>query len=441
MSRVFQQLFKLSIPIVLVNVGHMALQVTDLAFLGRVSPEAMAAVGTGSSIFAFAMVVGFGILAGLDTISAQSIGRQDPAKAFCAYANAVIISTLYATAATLVLMITVEPIMNLVGANPAIVQGTCDYLIILAPSIIPMLIFQAGRQFLQACGHERIGMWVMLIGLVLNFFLDWVLVLGWRGIGGYGITGAALATLSLRIAMAIFISWYILNRFRIFAFSYNAKTLKELIDLGIPAAAQMLFEISAFAVATLLASRFSPEVTAAHQIVLNIASVTFMVPLGISSAAAVMVGQAIGRESFEELRKAANASFVLGICIMAITATCFATIPRFLVELYTSNQLVIQAAIIPMLIAAAFQVFDGIQVVGAGVLRGAGITKISAIINGIGHWLIGLPLGILFAFEYNYQIAGLWLGLALGLAIVAILMLLSWHLTLKNLAPRVANLV
>ena len=422
----YSRLIKIGTPIALGNLGHMLFQLTDLMVVGRISPEAVGGVGTGSAIFSFAMVFGFGILAGIDTHASQAFGRGDHKAAMRVLCNGLILAGVYSLIATAVLLLTALAIVDHLGINKEILPDMTAYLAVLSLSILPLLLFQCCRQYLQAIGHERVGMWVTLVGIVLNLVLDIILVLGWGPIPGFGAVGAAIATLILRVLMAGFIMFWMIKYLGPLVWDWSKKELQSLFRLGLPASLQMSFEIGAFVAATLFVATMDPASIAAHQIVLNIASVTFMIPLGLSAAGAVVVGQSFGANKFAEAKNFGWAAIQLSLMFMSMTAICFFLFPRQLVNIYSSDLSVVQAALTPMIIAAGFQLFDGVQVVGSGILRGLGETRIPAIVNGFGHWVVGLPLGTHLAFNLNWGLVGIWTGLASGLFIVALMLAAVW---------------
>ena len=202
--------------------------------------------------------------------------------------------------------------------------------------------------------------------------------------------------------------------------------IRELLRLGIPAAGQILLEVGVFATSTLLAGRFAPEALAAHHILLNIAGTTFMVPLGMSSAGAVAVGHAIGRKDLHAARQSGWLAICLGGGFMTVAAIVFLLIPRPLISLFTTNSDVLKIAIPLLSVAAVFQIFDGLQVVTTGVLRGAGDTRTPMLVNLMGHWLLGLPTGYFLAFVLGYGVTGIWWGLSVGLIVVGCVLLFAW---------------
>jgi len=266
------------------------------------------------------------------------------------------------------------------------------------------------------------------------------------GAPALGVVGAAYATVLSRLAVAVFLFGVILYRERDrptglhdVPFTFDPDRIGRIVRLGLPAAGQLLLEVGVFAAASALAGRITPAAVAAHQIVLNIAGLIFMVPLGISSAAAVRVGHALGRRDPAAARAAGWTALALATAAMTASAALFALLPRGLVGLFTVDTEVIRIGAGLLMVAAVFQLFDGVQAVATGALRGLGNTHVPMLANLVGHWVMGLPLAYWLCFNRDLGAQGLWIGLALGLMFTGSVLLVVWHRQSRALLTRGAS--
>jgi MATE family multidrug resistance protein len=297
-----------------------------------------------------------------------------------------------------------------------------------------LLAYQVARRYLQAVHVVRPIMYGLVLANLVNVAVNWVLIHGHLGFPAYGVVGAAWATASSRGALAVFL-WIVLihvsrdsrSGLRDVPFQWDPARIQALVRLGAPAALQILLEVGVFAAASALAGRIAPAAVAAHQIVLNVVGAIFMVPYGISSAAAVRVGHAIGRGDPRGARHAGWVALWMALCAMSVSATLFATAPGALLWPFTDDPDVLRTGVGLLLIAAVFQLFDGLQTVSTGALRGLGETKLPMIANLIGHWGIGLPIAYVLCFEYGWGAQGLWAGLAVGLILIGGVLTGVWH--------------
>jgi MATE family multidrug resistance protein len=432
-------MFELALPVIISYLGIMTMGLVDLICVGRVSPAALGAVGVGTSIFSWFMIFGMGLLTGLDYLVAHAYGAGKKHDAHLSWAQGFWVSWILGVPMTLVLLY-VSHHLEWFGINPEVIAPSRDYLFILSLSLVPVYLFASSRQFLQAQGIARPAAVILVLSNVLNAVANWVLVLGKAGFPALGATGSAYATLIARIFMvaAMFGVHFLYDRrkdhlFTQYGIPFDRDSMKKLLKLGTPSALQMTFEVGGFAFSTTLAARLASEALAAHQIVLNIASMTFMVPLGISSATAVLVGREMGRGDANAAAKVGWKGLAMGVGFMAVSSLCLLLFSTRLIEFYTTNPSVHAMAANILLIAALFQLSDGAQVVASGALRGLADTKTSMIANLLGHWGIGIPIGIALCFSYGRGLTGLWTGLALGLTAVAACLVWRWtHLCRKT---------
>jgi MATE family multidrug resistance protein len=299
---------------------------------------------------------------------------------------------------------------------------------------LPLLVYGAARRYLQAVGSVRVITITFVAANLVNWGANWVLIYGHLGFPAMGVAGSALSTVLARTLMAVALmgfAWRYERRrghplFRRWA-GPDLFRIRELVTLGLPAAGQILLEVGAWNMATLSAGWLTPVALATHQIVLNYASLTYMVPLGISASAAVSVGHAVGAGDLPRARRAGWLALGLGTTFMLCAAVVFLLAPVPLLALYTRDPAVMALGPSLLWLAAAFQIFDGIQTVTTGALRGLGVTAAPMVANLVGYWVIGLPLGLILCFVLRWGIYGMWIGLTLALVVIASTLLRRWH--------------
>jgi len=428
-----RNLLALAWPVVLAELGWMFMGVVDTVMVGRLSPEAIGAVGMGSTIFLAVGLFGMGLLLGLDTLVSQAFGAGALGECHRWLLHGVALALVLA-APTTAAAYAVAASMPAWGMDAGVLALVQPYLTIVGWSALPLLLYQAFRRYLQALGVVRPVMVALVSANLVNLAANWLLIFGNLGFPALGAPGAGWATVASRAYMAVVLLGAVLwqerrlaTRFADVPWRIEARRLRRLLALGWPAATQLLAEVGVFAVVTALAGRLTPIALAAHQIALNLASVTFMVPLGISSAGAVLVGHAIGRGRPAVAAHAGWTAIGVGAAFMASSAVVFVLASERLVAIFSVDPAVIATGSTLLLVAAAFQLFDGTQAVATGVLRGAGDTRTPMISNLLGHWLLGLPVGYALCFGAGWGVVGLWVGLSLGLTLVATVLLLAWR--------------
>ena len=423
----------LALPVVLAELGWVTMGIVDVLMVGRLSAEAIGAVGIGSSIFMGVCVFAMGLLLGLDTLVSQSFGarRLDDCHRWLVHGVVLALGlSIPVTALLYALLVT----LDLWGFDPTVLLLTRDYFRVVLWSLLPLLLYAAFRRYLQATGSVRPVMVALLLANVVNAVVNWMLIFGRWGAPELGVAGAAWATVLSRVFMALWLLWAIVARERgrrpgLFETSLRIEfnRIRRLCALGLPAAGQITLEVGVFALSTVLAGRLTPSSLAAHQIAINIAALTFMVPYGISSAGAVRVGHAIGRRDFAGAARAGWMALLFGTSFMVCAATVFVAFGRPIIASFTDDPSVLGVGVSLLAIAAVFQLFDGMQGVATGILRGLGDTQTPMIWNLAGHWFIGLPLGYALCFAAGLGIRGLWWGLSLGLIICGTALLVVWR--------------
>lgn len=419
----------LAAPIAALQLGMMLFGVVDMMFLGRIGPEAIAGVGVANAVYFGLFIAGLGALLGIDTLASRAWGAGQPAVAAGVFVHALALALGVAGLAFAGTFLA-GPFFGLMGVDPAVAATASEFLGVLRWMMFPGLVFVACRQYLQAQDVTRPLMATVAAGNALNAFLNWVFIFGHLGSPALGVRGSALASLTTTTAMMAAVGWAAWGRVRASGWKFHGwhrPVFVELAALGVPAGLQTLTEVCAFGFTTVLLGRLGPVPTSGHQIALNLASVTFMVPLGVSMAAAVRVGQAIGRGDGPGASRAGETALSLGLAFMSAMALVFWAAPSFLVGLYTADAAVTAVAVPLLFIAALFQVFDGAQVVLTGALRGAGETRLALLANVLGHWCVGIPIGAYLGLGRGWGPKGLWVGLCSGLVVTAGILLAAWR--------------
>jgi len=424
---------RLAVPVVLSELGWMAQGVVDTIMVGRLGPAAIGAVALGNAVCYAPSLFGVGLMLGLDTLVAQAYGRKDHDECHRWLAQGMYL----ACAASVPLMAGIAMAgwwMPRMGIAAEVARPAGEYLELLNWGTLPLLMYGAARRYLQGVGEVKVITATYLAANVVNWFGNWVLIYGKLGMPALGVRGSAISTVAARVTMAAALmgfAWRYERRrghplFRHWA-GPQAGRLNLLMKLGAPAAGQVLLEVGAWNLATFSAGYLTPVALATHQIVLNYASVTYMVPLGISAAAAVSVGHAVGAGDAARARRAGWLALGLGTSFMLLAAVVFLAWPRPLIALFTRDARVMAVGPALLGIVAAFEVFDGIQTVLTGALRGLGETRAPMMANLVGYWAMGLPLGFFLCFVLRWGIYGLWIGLTLALVTIALALIGRWR--------------
>ncbi len=433
-------MFSLALPVVIAELGWMTMGLVDTLMVGPIGPEAIGAVGIGSSLFLGICIFGMGLLLGLDTLVSQAFGAGRLDECHIWLVHGVALSLFLALPITLLVM-GMSASLGVLGFHPDVLRLAQPYLSVLAWSIPPLLVYSSLRRYLQGMGVVRPVMIALATANVLNVAVNWVLIFGHLGAPALGVPGSAWATVAARAVMCGFLMAVILYREHgrrpgLFETPLRIEwaRMRRLIALGFPAASQVTLEVGVFAAATALAGRLAPAALAAHQIALNIAGFTFMVPLGVASAGAVRVGHAVGRRDAAGAARSGWTALLFGTLFMACASAVFLLIPRALVGAFTSDASVLRIGTSLLFVAAVFQLFDGLQGVATGVLRGLGDTRTPMLWNLGAHWVIGLPLGYGLCFVAGLGVIGLWWGLSSGLIICGVALVIVWSRRIRQLA-------
>jgi len=430
-------MLELATPVVLSELGWMAMGIVDTMVVGHLSTAAMGAVSIGGILFNTVAWTGAGLLLGLDTLISQSFGAGDVPDCHRSLLNGLYLSVPVSLALIAVMWLG-TPYLRGFGIDPVVLRDAIPFLRAIMWSTFPLLLYFAFRRYLQAMNLVKPVMFALISANALNLAGDWILVFGHFGAPAMGAEGSGWSTCMSLIYMATVLLAYILYHDRRYATGLMKTPLTpdiarifKLITLGLPAALQITFEVSVWAVATTLIGRLSPEVLAAHQIAINTVSLTFMVPLGIGAAAAVRVGQALGRGDVAAASRSGWTATLLGAGFMCCASVVLLVAPQLIILAYTADAEVMRAGVSLLAVSAAFQLFDGIQAVTTGALRGAGDTRTPMICHLLAYWGLGLPMGYYLCFGLNWGAIGLWTGLCVAIILIGLAMLWAWSHALK----------
>jgi MATE family multidrug resistance protein len=429
-------------PVILAEIGWVAMGIVDTFMVSDLGPEAIGAVGIGSILFLTLAIFGMGFLLGLDTLvsHAYGAGRLDECHRWLLHG---VYLSLFIGPPMMVAGSVGIGTLHLWGFAPEVLRLTVPYLKVLIWSLLPLLLYASFRRYLQAMGIVKPVTFALITANIINAVVNWLLVFGHAGLPAMGTRGSAWATLVSRIylaaVLAATIAYYEASHrleLRRVPWTLEGRRIRKLVRLGFPAASQVTLEMGVFSAASALAGRLDAISLAAHQVVLNFASLTFMVPLGMASAGAVRVGHAIGRRDPDGAARAGWTALLLGVAFMTSASLIFLLVPAPLLRIFTADPGVIGTGISLLCVAAVFQPFDGLQGVATGILRGAGDTRTPMLVNLGAHWFLGLPMGYTLCFWSGLGVIGLWIGLATSLILVGLVLLRVWMRRVEALGGR-----
>jgi multidrug resistance protein, MATE family len=430
--------FLLAYPVMIGQLGLMMMGVVDSMMVGRIGAGPLAAASVGNGLFILIFIIGIGISYAITPLTAIAVGANKTEECSIIFRQGMLVNVVTA----IVLIIIVSSIASLIkylNQPPEVADMAVSYTVILGFSIFPSMIFLSYRNFIEGLSIVRPAMIITLAANLINAFVNWLLIYGNWGFPELGLNGAGWATFSSRTFMMVLLMLYInkAEYFKKFNLSFknfriDIAVIKRILNLGIPSGIQYFFEVGAFSFAIIMIGWLGTEQLAAHQIVINLASISFMAILGISAAGSIRVGNAVGKESIKDVRDAGFTAILMGGSIMAAFGIIFILFNRFLPSLYISDDGVLSYASSLMLIAAMFQMSDGVQAVSIGVLRGLTDVKWPTVITFFSYWVLGLPSGYLFGFVLDMQVYGVWIGFLVGLTASATLLTLRFNSKSKS---------
>lgn len=430
----------LALPIVVGHLSQMLMGLTDSLMIGHAGTVPLAASSFGGGVFSVFYVVGIGLMIPVAVFVSRARGAGNPLEAGEYLRHGILLGALFAGLETLV-MVGVGTQLERFDQPPEVLAIVRPYYLLLAASLVPVLIYIALREFAEAMGHPWAPMFIMLAGVGLNAALNWVFIYGHLGMPALGLTGAGIATLLSRVIGVLVIFAWLRRDPKVRAAwparwwgGFSKTRLTEMLHLGIPAAGMLLFESSAFAFSAIMNGWLGAVPLAAHQIAISAASLTFMVPLGLSIANGMRVSHAVGAGDRARLRPIAFSTMALGLVAMVVFAIAFAVGGRAIAAWYVSDSVVIALAAQLLIVAAFFQLFDGVQVIAASSLRAISDVKVPAAITLVAYWMIALPLGYIVGVRGPWGAVGVWTGIAGGLAFAAVFLTVRFA-RLTRVAP------
>ena len=427
-------MMRLAAPLVLAEIGWVTMGIIDTMMVARLpnGTEAIGATSIGNVLFYVVGIFGSGLLLGLDSLISRSFGAGNVDDCHHSLLNGVYL-VLGITPFLMALMWSLVPVLHRMGVEPAVMKLAVPYLRALLWSAPPLMLYFAFRRYLQGMNLVKPVTFALLAANLANALGNWILIYGHLGFPAMGVEGSGWSTCISRIFMAGTLLYYIVHYERKHRWGLSRVAIRpdrarigQLIGLGLPAALQLCLEVGVFGAATALAGTLGAVSLAAHQVALHTASFTFMVPLGISAAAAVRVGQALGRRDPSGANHSGWTAIALGAAFMAMSGLLFLSLPRAIVRMYTQDPEVVTLGALLLMIAAVFQLFDGIQGVATGALRGMGDTRTAMIVHLFADWAVGLPIGWYLCFRRGWGVTGLWIGLSLAMILAGLVLLISW---------------
>ena len=422
------------------QLGQVLVGVADSLMVGRLGPEPLAAASLGNVIFYVIMVFGLGVSYALTPLIAAADGEEDTSKIISIFGNGLMVNTVLGMILALGVFLC-TPILYYMDQPPEVVDLAIPYLRIITASMIPFMVFQSFRQFAEGLGNTKQAMFITITGNTINIMLNYVLIYGKLGFPALGLNGAGWATLISRIIMALAMGSfvYFAARFKLYrqafkVITYSWRVIKRILRVGVPTGLQFIFEVSAFGATAIMMGWLGTKPLAAHQIAINLASISYMMATGIAAAAAIRVGNQLGRRQYLTMREVGYACFIMVAIFMGIAAILFILFRNMFPTLYVEDPEVIRIAASLLIVAAFFQISDGIQVVGMGALRGMEDVRVPALIAVTSYWLIGIPSGYFLGFVVNLGAQGVWWGLLIGLTTAAMLLYARFGKTSRRLA-------
>lgn len=433
--KTLKEIFLFSLPIITGQIGQMLFGVGDIIVAGHYSSHAVSSIGVAAAIFAPFLMIGIGLLLCTGPLASEQKGRgvKDNSLLFNSYAIASV-SSLVLISALFLLAFNI----HWLKLNPEIESAVALYLKWTALSLWPALIFQSTKEYLQAYGKTFFSNGLIVFFNILNIIFCYVFMFGFWKIPSMGVLGAALIASLCRLFMAIILYIYV-KRVLPFETQFKKETVIRMIRLGLPISFSVLCEVLVFSTVTVLVGKMSLVASASQSLVINITSLTFMVPLAIGSAVSVLVGEQLGKKSLQGILRYSLGSLFLALIIQVIFASIYLTLPEMVIGIASTDKAIIAYASALLFWVGLFQIPDGVQVVLAGVMRGLHETKIPMVLGLVSYWVVGLPIGAYFTYSKNLEARGLWMGLAIGLSSMCVLLLLLYKKKIQSLRQLLAG--
>lgn len=424
----------MAIPVIFSQIGQVTVNLADNIMVGHIGTTELAAASFAINIFHVGMLFGLGITLGITPLVGQSLNSQYPNNIGSWFRNGILVNFV-ASILLCAAMSSVVPFMNLMGQSDEVVQMAISYYLIQVSSLIPLMLFFSFKQFFEGIGNTKIAMIITIATNLLNIGLNYILIYGKFGFPSLGLNGAGYATLVSRLIMPVIFLAVMLKRpkFRVYLTEavhsrLEKLKIKRLVSIGMSIGMQMVIEILAFSLGAIMLGWISKESLAGHQVAISMAGMTYMISFGLASGTTIRVSHAFGERNLKEVKHAVYASLHMVIAFMSLMGILFVLLRNHLPLLFTSDPAVIKVAAGLLVVGAFFQVFDGIQVVLLGALRGIADVRIPMLMAFFSYIVVSLPISYLLAFTFNFGYSGVWIGFVFGLSTAAVL----FGLRLKN---------
>jgi len=447
-TKEFRYNLQLAYPVILGMIGHTLVGIVDNIMVGKIGPTELAAVSLGNSFIFIAMSLGIGFSTAITPLVAEAHGKNNREEGRLAFHHGLYLCTILGLFLFGVIFFS-KPLLSFMGQPEAVVKLAKPYLDIVGFSLVPLIMYQAYKQFADGMSQTKYSMWATIIGNIANVIINYFFIYGIWIFPKLGIIGAAIGTIASRIIMLVFMH-YIMQSKTKFHYYFEGFTIKEIkreinlkiIRLGFPSSMQMFFEVALFTGAIWLCGMIGTTSQAANQIALSLASLTFMFAMGLSVTGMIRVGNQKGKQDYQTLRTVGLSIFLLTVILEIVFALLFIAFHQVLPYIFVNmeqtatlleNQEVIAISAQLLIVAAFFQISDGIQVVVLGALRGLQDVKIPMYITFVAYWLIGFPVSIYLGLQTDLKAVGVWIGLLAGLTAAALFLYLRFHYLTKKL--------
>jgi len=430
---------QLAYPVIIGQLGIIMMGVVDSLMVGKLGAAPLAAASLGNSLTFIVLIIGIGVSLAVTPLVAIAVGANKFEDCGVYFRQSLLVNSVLSIVIALIVYFASDLIVYFDQPLEVQVQAK-SYMKIIGLSAIPLMFFQTYKQFIEGLSVMRPAMIIALMANIINACANWVLIFGKFGLPALGLDGAGWATFASRVFMALAMMGFVMSNkfFKQYDVSFHFKSInrtviKKILSLGLPSGFQYFFEVGAFSFAVVMVGWLGTKQQAAHQIAINLASISFMAVLGISAAGSIRVGNAVGQKDIHETRRAGFTASLLGASVMFCSGLIFIFFRNFLPSLYVNDEVVISIASSLLVIASLFQLSDGVQAVGIGILRGLTDVKIPTAITFIAYWVVGLPVGYLLGFTFELGVQGVWIGLLMGLTTSAILLTLRFNVRSRHI--------
>lgn len=429
----------LAYPVIIGQLGILMMGVVDTMMVGELGPVPLAASALAHSLIFIVLIIAIGNAVAVTPLIAILVGAKKTEDCGVYYQNSFLINLIMAFL-TFIIIIVGSKYLYLINQPKEVELFAKSYMQIIGLSVFPLMIFQTNKQFIEGMSIMRPAMIITILANLVNLFANWVLIFGNLGMPRLELNGAGWATFLSRLFMAasMMVFVYKSKRFRDFNLkwsikNFNSEIIRKILKVGLPSGFQYFFEVGAFSFAVIMIGWIGAKELAAHQIAISLASVSFMGVLGISQAGGILVSNAVGEQDITKVRKSGFNSILLGMIWMSLCGVIFILFKNYLPLIYIRDTEVIAIASNLLIIAALFQLSDGVQAVGVGICRGLTDVKIPTLITFIAYWIISLPIGYLLGFYFKFGVEGVWIGLLIGLTCSAIMLTFRFNYKSKRL--------